>query len=123
MLSFIDNPQRILRTCNATLAESVGRQSGVRVTRSGQGGDGRDSRSGDGRAAPVPEAAVSAADRAAVCRRRDRDGGCDAGARLSSRLTRPLALASRAMIDNLAEPDSIEGIGAFLEKRSPVWGA
>ena len=27
------------------------------------------------------------------------------------------------MIDNLAEPDSVEGIGAFLEKRRPIWGA
>jgi enoyl-CoA hydratase/carnithine racemase len=33
------------------------------------------------------------------------------------------ALAAKAMVDNLAEPDSIEGIGAFLEKRQPHWDA
>jgi enoyl-CoA hydratase/carnithine racemase len=42
-----------------------------------------------------------------------------------AQIERPLdeayALASLAMIDNLAEPDSVEGIGAFLEKRRPVW--
>ncbi len=27
------------------------------------------------------------------------------------------------MIDNLAEPDWVEGMGAFLEKRRPEWGA
>jgi enoyl-CoA hydratase/carnithine racemase len=32
------------------------------------------------------------------------------------------ALAAKAMVDNLAEPDSAEGIGAFLEKRAPRWG-
>ena len=41
-------------------------------------------------------------------------------------IERPLdeayAVASLAMIDNLAEPDSVEGIGAFLEKRRPTWG-
>ena len=31
------------------------------------------------------------------------------------------ALAAKAMVDNLAEPDSVEGIGAFLEKRPPRW--
>jgi enoyl-CoA hydratase/carnithine racemase len=44
-----------------------------------------------------------------------------------AQIERPLdeayALASLAMIDNLAEPDSVEGIGAFLEKRQPVWGS
>jgi enoyl-CoA hydratase/carnithine racemase len=33
------------------------------------------------------------------------------------------ALAAKAMVDNLAEPDSVEGIGAFLEKRQPHWNA
>ena len=33
------------------------------------------------------------------------------------------ALAAKAMVDNLAEPDSVEGIGAFLEKRRPHWDA
>jgi enoyl-CoA hydratase/carnithine racemase len=33
------------------------------------------------------------------------------------------ALAAKAMVDNLAEPDSVEGIGAFLEKRQPRWNA
>ena len=44
-----------------------------------------------------------------------------------AQIERPLdeayAVASLAMIDNLAEPDSVEGIGAFLEKRRPTWGA
>ena len=43
-----------------------------------------------------------------------------------AQIERPLdeaySIASLAMIDNLAEPDSVEGIGAFLEKRPPVWG-
>ncbi|MBV8105438.1 MAG: enoyl-CoA hydratase [Hyphomicrobiales bacterium] len=33
------------------------------------------------------------------------------------------ALAAKAMVDNLAEPDSVEGMAAFLEKRQPRWGA
>jgi enoyl-CoA hydratase/carnithine racemase len=40
-----------------------------------------------------------------------------------AQIERPLdeayALASLAMIDNLAEPDSVEGLGAFLDKRRP----
>ena len=44
-----------------------------------------------------------------------------------AQIERPLdeayALASLAMIDNLAEPDSVEGLGAFLDKRRPVWGS
>ena len=31
------------------------------------------------------------------------------------------ALASKAMVDNLAHPDAGEGIGALLEKRAPKW--
>jgi enoyl-CoA hydratase/carnithine racemase len=31
------------------------------------------------------------------------------------------ALASRAMVENLLHADSDEGIGAFLEKRPPLW--
>ena len=42
-----------------------------------------------------------------------------------AQIERPLAeayaVASLAMIDNLAERDSVEGIGAFLEKRRPAW--
>jgi enoyl-CoA hydratase/carnithine racemase len=42
-----------------------------------------------------------------------------------AQIERPLdeayAVASVAMIDNLAEQDSVEGIGAFLEKRRPTW--
>lgn len=30
-------------------------------------------------------------------------------------------LASAVMVDNMLAPDAIEGIGAFLEKRAPVW--
>jgi enoyl-CoA hydratase/carnithine racemase len=33
------------------------------------------------------------------------------------------ALAAKAMVENLAEADSSEGIAAFLEKRQPRWGA
>ncbi len=44
-----------------------------------------------------------------------------------AQIERPLdeayAVASLAMIDNLAEPDSVEGMGAFLEKRRPKWDA
>jgi enoyl-CoA hydratase/carnithine racemase len=44
-----------------------------------------------------------------------------------AQIERPLdeayAVASLAMIDNLVEPDSVEGIGAFLDKRRPTWGA
>jgi enoyl-CoA hydratase/carnithine racemase len=43
-----------------------------------------------------------------------------------AQIERPLdeayAIASLAMIDNLAQDDSVEGIGAFLEKRRPTWG-
>lgn len=30
-------------------------------------------------------------------------------------------VASQAMVDGLARPDATEGIGAFLDKRSPIW--
>lgn len=38
-------------------------------------------------------------------------------------LDRPAAyeLAQRVMVENLQHPDAVEGIGAFLEKREPVW--
>jgi enoyl-CoA hydratase/carnithine racemase len=32
------------------------------------------------------------------------------------------ALAAKAMVDNLKEPDCAEGLAAFLEKRQPRWG-
>ena len=42
-----------------------------------------------------------------------------------SQIEQPLdeaySTASLAMIDNLAEPDCIEGMSAFLEKRQPTW--
>jgi enoyl-CoA hydratase/carnithine racemase len=36
-------------------------------------------------------------------------------------LAEAYALAGMAMIENLAHPDSSEGIGAFLDKRAPKW--
>jgi enoyl-CoA hydratase/carnithine racemase len=33
------------------------------------------------------------------------------------------SIAAKAMVDNLADPDSVEGISAFLDKRPPCWGA
>jgi enoyl-CoA hydratase/carnithine racemase len=44
-------------------------------------------------------------------------------AQIEQPLDQAYALAAKAMVDNLAFPDSIEGIGAFLEKRQPRWGA
>jgi enoyl-CoA hydratase/carnithine racemase len=42
-----------------------------------------------------------------------------------SQIEQPLdeaySTASLAMIDNLAEPDCVEGMSAFLEKRPPTW--
>ncbi len=42
-----------------------------------------------------------------------------------SQIEQPLdeaySTASLAMIDNLAEPDCVEGMSAFLEKRQPTW--
>ena len=50
-------------------------------------------------------------------------GGGDRQARVLSADRTPLAeayaLASQAMVDNLAHPDAGEGIDAFLEKREP----
>jgi enoyl-CoA hydratase/carnithine racemase len=44
-------------------------------------------------------------------------------AQIEANLGEAYALASRAMVDNLAIPDSREGIEAFLEKRAPRWEA
>ena len=45
----------------------------------------------------------------------------------NEQIEEPLAvaysLAAKAMVENLAEPDSFEGIAAFLEKREPRWSA
>jgi enoyl-CoA hydratase/carnithine racemase len=43
-------------------------------------------------------------------------------AQIEQPLDEAYSTASLAMIDNLAEPDSVEGMGAFLEKRRPTWG-
>ena len=37
-------------------------------------------------------------------------------------LRRAYAIASRTMVENMHAPDAAEGIGAFLEKRAPLWG-
>jgi len=42
-------------------------------------------------------------------------------AQIEKPLPEAYALASKAMIENLAHPDSAEGIGAFLDKRAPKW--
>jgi enoyl-CoA hydratase/carnithine racemase len=44
-------------------------------------------------------------------------------AQIEHPLENAYALASKAMIDNLAEPDCVEGMAAFLEKRKPRFGA
>ena len=43
-------------------------------------------------------------------------------AQIEQPLDQAYSVASVAMIDNLAEPDCVEGMSAFLEKRRPVWG-
>ena len=43
-------------------------------------------------------------------------------AQIEQPLDQAYAVASVAMIDNLAEPDSVEGMSAFLDKRRPTWG-
>ena len=43
-------------------------------------------------------------------------------AQIEQPLDQAYAIASVAMIDNLAEPDCVEGMSAFLEKRRPTWG-
>jgi enoyl-CoA hydratase/carnithine racemase len=43
-------------------------------------------------------------------------------AQIEQPLDEAYAVASLAMIDNLAEPDCVEGMSAFLEKRRPNWG-
>jgi enoyl-CoA hydratase/carnithine racemase len=44
-------------------------------------------------------------------------------AQIEEPLDEAYAIAGKAMVDNLAEPDSVEGFSAFLEKREPVWGS
>jgi len=44
-------------------------------------------------------------------------------AQIEKPLDEAYAVASLAMIDNLADPDSVEGLAAFLEKRPPAWRA
>jgi enoyl-CoA hydratase/carnithine racemase len=43
-------------------------------------------------------------------------------AQIEQPLDQAYAVASVAMIDNLAEPDCVEGMSAFLDKRRPTWG-
>jgi enoyl-CoA hydratase/carnithine racemase len=42
-------------------------------------------------------------------------------AQIEQPLDEAYSVASLAMIDNLAEPDCVEGMSAFLEKRQPTW--
>ncbi len=42
-------------------------------------------------------------------------------AQIEQPLDQAYSTASLAMIDNLAEPDCVEGMSAFLEKRQPIW--
>jgi enoyl-CoA hydratase/carnithine racemase len=42
-------------------------------------------------------------------------------AQIEQPLDQAYAVASVAMIDNLAEPDCVEGMSAFIEKRQPTW--
>src|SRR3984957_648389 len=42
-------------------------------------------------------------------------------AQIEQPLDQAYSVASLAMIDNLAEPDCVEGMSAFLEKRQPTW--
>jgi enoyl-CoA hydratase/carnithine racemase len=42
-------------------------------------------------------------------------------AQIEQPLDQAYSVASLGMIDNLAEPDCVEGMGAFLEKRQPTW--
>jgi len=43
-------------------------------------------------------------------------------AQIDEPLAEAYRLAAQAMVENLALPDSVEGISAFLEKRPPHWG-
>jgi enoyl-CoA hydratase/carnithine racemase len=42
-------------------------------------------------------------------------------AQIEQPLNEAYRLAAQAMVENLAIPDSVEGLGAFLEKRRPSW--
>lgn len=75
----------------------------------------------------APPESLDAAVDALVARIVDKSGPALAlGKRLfHAQLERPLdeayALASAVMADNAMTADAVEGIGAFLEKRTPVW--
>jgi enoyl-CoA hydratase/carnithine racemase len=43
-------------------------------------------------------------------------------AEIDEPLAKAYALAGKAMVDNLAEPDCVEGMAAFIEKRKPNYG-
>ena len=77
------------------------------------------------RVVPAGAALAEAQKLAATSRRVPRRRWRSASAAFYRQIEQPLgeayALASKAMVDNLAHPDAREGIGAFLEKREPRW--
>ena len=49
------------------------------------------------------------------------DSNKDMEAAAAPNLTAAYAKASAAMVENLLNPDTVEGISAFLAKRPPAW--